>query len=76
MLFVVGRKEGVTMATAVKKAAPAAPGHRVEKSAYAVLGVLEKAGKEIAQLAREGKKRIAAHDRKTVARAPKKVRKT
>ncbi|MEX2557681.1 MAG: hypothetical protein WEB06_18880 [Actinomycetota bacterium] len=65
------------MPAAVKKATATVPAHRAEKTAYAVLGVLEKAGKEITLLAREGKKRVAAHERKAVsaARAPKKARK-
>jgi hypothetical protein len=62
------------MPATAKKTVPVST-HKPEKAAYAVLGVLEKAGKEITVLAREGRKRVRAYERRT-AGAPKKARKT
>ena len=64
------------MAVASKKKTATTSAHRVEKTIYAALTAVERAGREITHLAKEGKKRIKEHDGKVVgpARVPKKAR--
>jgi hypothetical protein len=64
------------MAVATKKKSASSKAYQLDKTLIAALTAVERAGKEITHLAREGKKRVKAHEAKVVgpARAPKKVR--
>jgi hypothetical protein len=59
------------MPATAKRTTAINPAHHAEKTAFAVLTVIEKAGKEITQIAREGKKRVVAHERKGARARPK-----
>lgn len=62
------------MTTTTKTKTPViTPSMRVEKTLHAALSAVEKAGKEITHLAREGQKKIRAYERKTAVKPPRKA---